>query len=48
MFTAGLGLNIFHVNLDFAAAMSTKSTTIADSQKFPTSLIGSFGLSVNF
>jgi len=48
MFTAGLGLNIFHVNLDFAAAMSTKSTTIADSQKFPTSLIGSFGISVNF
>ena len=48
MFTGGLGLNIFHFQLDFAAAMSTKSTTIADSQKFPTSLIGSFGLSVNF
>lgn len=48
MFTAGLGLNIFHLQLDFAAAMSTESTTIADSQKFPTALIGSFGLSVNF
>lgn len=48
MFTAGLGLNIFHFQLDFAAAMSTKSTTIADSQKFPTALTGSLGLSVNF
>jgi hypothetical protein len=48
MFTAGLGLNIFHLQLDFAAAMSTESTTIADSQKFPTALVGSFGLSVNF
>lgn len=48
MFTAGLGLNIFHFQLDFAAAMSTESTTIADSQKFPTALLGSFGLSVNF
>jgi hypothetical protein len=48
MFTAGLGLNIFHFQLDFAAAMSTKSTTIADSQKFPTALTGSLGVSVNF
>lgn len=48
MFTAGLGLNIFHFQLDFAAAMSTKSTTIADSQKFPTALTGSLGISVNF
>lgn len=48
MFTAGLGLNIFHFQLDFAAAMSTKSTTIADSQKFPTALTGSVGISVNF
>jgi hypothetical protein len=48
MFTAGLGVNIFHFQLDFAAAMSTESTTIADSQKFPTALVGSFGISVNF
>lgn len=48
MFTGGIGLNIFHFQLDFAAAMSTKSTTIADSQKFPTALTGSFGISVNF
>ncbi len=48
MFTAGLGLNIFHFQLDFAAGMSTKSTTIADSQKFPTALTGSLGISVNF
>ncbi len=48
MFTGGLGLNIFHFQLDFAAAMSTKSTTIADSQKFPTALTGSVGISVNF
>lgn len=48
MFTGGLGLNIFHFQLDFAAAISTKSTTIADSQRFPTALIGSFGISVNF
>jgi len=48
MFTAGLGINILHFQLDLAAAMSTESTTIADSQKFPTSLIGSFGISVNF
>lgn len=48
MFTAGLGLNIFHFQLDFAAAMSTKTTRIADSQKFPTALTGSVGLSFNF
>ncbi len=48
MFTAGLGINILHFQLDLAAAMSTESTTIADSQKFPTSLVGSFGISVNF
>jgi len=48
MFTAGLGLNIFHFQLDFAGAMSTKSTTIADSQKFPTALTGSLGISINF
>ena len=48
MFTAGLGLNIFHVNLDFAGAISTKSTRIANSRKFPTALIGSFGLSFDF
>lgn len=48
MFTAGLGLNIFHFQLDLAAAMSTKSTRIADSQKFPTALTGSVGISVNF
>jgi len=48
MFTAGLGLNIFHFQLDLAAAMSTKSTRIADSQKFPTALTGSLGISVNF
>lgn len=48
MFTAGLGLNLFHLNLDFAAAMSTKSTRIADNRKFPTALTGSFGLSFNF
>jgi len=48
MFTAGLGLNLFHLQLDFAGAISTKSTSIGDSQKFPTSAFGSFGLSVNF
>jgi hypothetical protein len=48
MFTAGLGLNIFHFQLDLAAAMSTESTTIADSQKFPTALLGSLGIAVNF
>ncbi|MBA7512203.1 hypothetical protein ES705_04207 [subsurface metagenome] len=48
MFTAGLGLNIFHFQLDFAGAVSTKTTRIADSQKFPTALIGSVGISVNF
>ena len=48
MFTAGLGLNLFHLQLDFAGAISTKTTSIGDSQKFPTSAFGSFGLSVNF
>jgi len=48
MFTAGLGLNLFHLNLDFAGAISTKSTRIAGSQKFPTAAFGSFGLSINF
>jgi len=48
MFTAGLGLNLFHLQLDFAGAISTKSTSIGDSQKFPTSAFGSFGLSINF
>ncbi len=48
MFTAGLGLNLFHLNLDFAAATSTKSTRIADNRKFPTALVGSFGLSFSF
>jgi len=48
MFTAGLGLNLFHLQLDFAGAISTESTSIAGGKKFPTSLIGSFSLSVNF
>ena len=48
MFTAGLGLNLFHLNLDFAGAISTKSTRIADNRKFPTALTGSVGLSFNF
>jgi len=48
MFTAGLGLNLFHLNLDFAGAISTQSTRIAESQKFPTAAFGSFGLSINF
>jgi len=48
MFTAGLGLNLFHLQLDFAGAISTKSTSIGDRQKFPTSAFGSFGLSANF
>jgi hypothetical protein len=48
MFTAGLGLNLFHLQLDFAGAISTKSTSIAGGEKFPTSAFGSFGLSVNF
>ena len=48
MFTAGLGLNLFHLQLDFAGAISTESTSIAGGKKFPTSAFGSFGLSVNF
>jgi len=48
MFTAGLGLNLFHLQLDFAGAISTESTSIGDSQKFPTAAFGSFGLSFNF
>jgi len=48
MFTAGLGLNLFHLQLDFAGAISTESTSIAGGKEFPTSLFGSFGLSVNF
>jgi len=48
MFTAGLGLNLFHFQLDFAGAVSTESTSIAGGQKFPTALIGSLGLSFNF
>ncbi|MFB0526343.1 MAG: conjugal transfer protein TraF [bacterium] len=48
IFTGGLGLNIFHINLDFAAAVSTERTSIGDGEKFPTALTGSFGISVNF
>jgi len=48
MFTAGLGLNLFHFQLDFAGAVSTKMTSIAGGQKFPTAAIASFGLSFNF
>ncbi|MFQ5867595.1 MAG: conjugal transfer protein TraF [bacterium] len=48
MFTAGLGLNLFHFQLDFAGAVSTERTSIAGGQKFPTALIGSLGLSFNF
>jgi len=48
MFTAGLGLNIFHFQLDFAGAVSTERTSIAGGQKFPTAAFGSFGLSFNF
>jgi len=48
MFTAGLGLNLFHLQLDFAGAISTESTSIAGGKEFPTSLFGSFGLSFNF
>jgi len=48
MFTAGLGLNLFHFQLDFAGAVSTERTSIAGGQKFPTAAIGSFGLSFNF
>ena len=48
MFTGGLGLNIFHINLDFAAAVSTERTSIGDSKKFPTALVGSFGLAFDF
>jgi len=48
MFTAGLGLNLFHLNLDFAGAISTESTSIGGGNKFPTSAFGSFGLSLNF
>jgi len=48
MFTAGLGLNLFHLNLDFAGAISTERTSIAGDKKFPTAAFGSFGLSINF
>jgi len=48
MFTAGLGLNLFHLNLDLGGGVTTERTSIGGSDKLPTGLIGSFGLSLNF
>jgi hypothetical protein len=48
MFTAGLGLNLFHLQVDFAGAVSTEMTSIAGGKKFPTSALGSVSLSFNF
>lgn len=47
VYTAGLGLNFWLINLDFAAAMGSKSSQI-DSESIPNEARGEFSLSMLF